>query len=172
MAPDPARGTDHRIDGLPFPAYRSCGRATGCKLASLRQPCRVRDRTGNPDHVAAHGFHVRHGGEQGHGIGMRGSPQALVRGPGLHDAAGIHHVDRMRHVGHQAQIVGNQQNRHPELTLKRGQQFQDLCHLFLVKNQLSQLDQQCRLMNQRRLLQEFLIFRLNHWKVMMKERKI
>jgi hypothetical protein len=46
--------------------------------------------------------------------------------PLLDDLAAIHHRDAIGAAGHDAQIVGDQDHRHPELPLEVGQQLQDL----------------------------------------------
>ncbi|WP_337827018.1 hypothetical protein [Pseudonocardia sp. UM4_GMWB1] len=44
----------------------------------------------------------------------------------LHDLPGVHHHDPLAHLGDHAEVVGHQQDAHPELGLHARQQLEDL----------------------------------------------
>src|SRR5215212_11802919 len=59
-------------------------------------------------------------------VGMLGVVEDLVEGPRLDDPAGIHHPDLVRDVGDDAEVVGDEDDRHPQFALKPLDQAQDL----------------------------------------------
>jgi len=90
---------------------------------------------GRIDHVGRHagnahqllgGLQVRHGSQQGTGIGMGGREEDLLRSALLHDLAGIHDVDAVGHVGHHAHVVGDEDNGQVPLPLDLVDEVQDL----------------------------------------------
>ncbi len=44
----------------------------------------------------------------------------------FHDMPGIHHDDALADLGHNAKVVGDQQDRHAEFRLEPGQEIEDL----------------------------------------------
>ena len=56
---------------------------------------------------------------------MRAREQRTCRAL-LDDAAGIHHSDLLAHLGNHAEVVGDEQDRQPELLLHRSEERQDL----------------------------------------------
>ena len=66
------------------------------------------------------------GGEQVLGISVLRRGEDLLRGALLDDLALRHHADPVRHLAHDAEIVGDQQHRHVELGFELEQQLEDL----------------------------------------------
>lgn len=58
---------------------------------------------------------------------MEGLFKYFLGRPKLHHAAKIHHGHPVRYVTHNAQIVGNKQNRQAELLLQIAEKIDDLC---------------------------------------------
>jgi hypothetical protein len=51
----------------------------------------------------------------------------VVNGPRLDDLAGVHHDHPVAHFGDNAQIVGDDENRHPAFIPEALQQLENLC---------------------------------------------
>ena len=66
------------------------------------------------------------GGEQVAGIGVLRPVEDLARAPGLDHLALGHDQHRLGHLAHDAEVVGDQQQRHAEARLELLQQLQDL----------------------------------------------
>ena len=51
---------------------------------------------------------IRHGRKQGPGVGVGRAVKDLPGCSHLYDLSGIHHADPVRHIGYNAQIMGNE----------------------------------------------------------------
>ena len=60
------------------------------------------------------------------GVGVPRPLEHLLDRPGLDDPAAVHHAHAVRDLAHDGQIVGDEQQRHPEPLLEVLQQLQDL----------------------------------------------
>ena len=69
-----------------------------------------------------------HGGHQPLGVGVLGLLEQKRQRRFLHHLSAVHHVHRVRHMGHHAQIVGDQKQRGMVFPL---QGFEDIQHLGL-----------------------------------------
>ena len=58
--------------------------------------------------------------------GCCGRREGLLHGPALDDLAGVHHRDLVDHLRHDAEVVGDQEDRHPELLAEVLHQLEDL----------------------------------------------
>ena len=68
----------------------------------------------------------RHGREQRARVRMARVPVELLGGRELHDAAEVHHRDALAHVAHHGEVVGDEDDRQPEIALQVAQQVEDL----------------------------------------------
>ena len=58
--------------------------------------------------------------------GCCGRREGLLHGPALDDLAGVHHGHLVDHLRHDAEVVGDQEDRHPELLAEVLHQLEDL----------------------------------------------
>ena len=68
----------------------------------------VRGRTLNVEQVFALHAHLGHTGQQRPGVGVAGVVVDLIRGADLHDVAGIHDGHTVGDVGHDAEVMGDE----------------------------------------------------------------
>ena len=68
---------------------------------------------------------VRYGGQQGLGVFVLGVVEDLGGRPGFHDHAAAHHGDPVRQVGHDAHVVGDQDDRAVQLVAQVAHEVQD-----------------------------------------------
>ena len=68
---------------------------------------------------------VRHSRKERPGIRMGRPIENILAGPHFHNASCIHHADPVRHVGHHAQIVGDEDHRKIPFPLHIVDQLQD-----------------------------------------------
>ena len=82
----------------------------GRKGAPLGRGIQIGRRAGNGVQLTLHVLdQVGHGPQKPPGIGVAGAVKYLPRVAVLHDLARIHHGDPVGHLGHYAQIMGNEQ---------------------------------------------------------------
>ena len=99
----------------------------GRKGAPLGLGIQIGRRAGNGVQLTLHVLdQVGHGPQKPPGIGVAGAVKYLPRVAVLHDLARIHHGDPVGHLGHYAQIMGNEQYGGPSLLLQVVHQIQDL----------------------------------------------
>ena len=100
--------------------------AAWCKAAALELGPQRRHRAGNGLQRLAAPSGIGQGAQQRAGIGVLRRGEELVGRRHLDDLPGIHQRHALRHAGHHAQVVGDQQQAHLLLALQRAQQVQDL----------------------------------------------
>ena len=72
------------------------------------------------------GFAAGRGGEQVARVLVARGVEYLAGRTRFHDAAVVHHVDPVRHLAHDPEVVGDEQQGHPEAVAKLAQQREDL----------------------------------------------
>ena len=88
---------------------------------------RARDLTHEHDPVARLiGMRGQSGGEEGLSIGMGGARGDILRRSHFDDAPQIHHGDRVAHVRHRRQVVGDEEVGEAQVPLEIAQEVQDL----------------------------------------------
>ena len=96
------------------------------ELAAGRQLRRVRNRAVDPLQAPGRSLQPGHGLQQSDRVRMLRVRQNVLRRPGFHDPPRVHHVDPVRHVRDEPEVVRDQQDRHAELLLERPEQLHDL----------------------------------------------
>ena len=76
--------------------------------------------------MALHAAEARHGIEQGAGVGVLRARENLCDRALLDLAAGEHHDDPVGDLGDHGHVVGDEQDRHPDLLLQELDQVEDL----------------------------------------------
>jgi hypothetical protein len=117
--------------GLLVAAALLGGRAAVDELAALRQVRERRHHALDLDQPRArHGLGAfavaRDRAQEAGRVVMAGRREQRLGRRALDDPAGIHHHDLVTGLGDHAEIVGDEQDRHPELALQRAEQIEDL----------------------------------------------
>ena len=86
----------------------------------------VRGRTLNVEQVFALHAHLGHTGQQRPGVGVAGVVVNFVRSADLHDVAGIHDGHTVSDVGHDAEVMGDEDDGEVIFDLHLLQQLEDL----------------------------------------------
>ncbi len=68
----------------------------------------------------------RNGSEQTGGVRHARSGEDLLDRPGFHDLPGVHHDDATRDLGDDTEVVGDEDDGHPELSLELGHEVENL----------------------------------------------
>ena len=137
LAPAPTRGHSQQADWWTLDTTWSGGdscwqRATailaaGPEVAALGHVDEVwREAFDGLQPVLAHLVQAGHRLQQAEGVGVAGVAVQLAGGGRLHDLAGVHHVDPVGVAGHDPQVVGDDDDRRPQVAGQLGEQFQDL----------------------------------------------
>ena len=87
----------------------------------------VRRRTGDGVQTLVGGIEVGHGRQQTPGVGVARVVEDLVDGAGLHDLARVHDIDIVRHLCHDAEVMGDVDDRNAALLLYAADELEDLC---------------------------------------------
>src|SRR5581483_2374754 len=101
-------------------------RTAGMERTAGRRTNQVGRRAVDPHQPRLDEVQARRGTHQSHRVRMTGSREDLLGGPALHDLARVHHGDPVTHLGHDAEVVADQQHGHLESLLKLRQQLEDL----------------------------------------------
>ena len=132
----------HRFEGDLGPEQRTLDGEADTHIVRRQQHRRIR---GHRCLLAG-----RFGIDQHAGVGVLRALEDVVGGAGFQQLAVTHHADAVREVAHDAQVVGDEQDRHAVALLQRLEQPQDLrLHRDIQRGGRLIGDQQVRLAGQR-----------------------
>ena len=119
-----ARAAAPRCGRAPAPSSSACG--SGTPAAGWSATARRRRAAGASCVAASSGSATGTADISAPVYGMRGWRVELVGVGQLDDLAEVHHRDAVAHVAHDGEVVGDEDQRQPELALQVAQQVEDL----------------------------------------------